>query len=120
MDPSAPSTTTTTTTSVVVSTPITPADPSEVKPAWYWIRDSKGYGSVTVTMIFVAFWVTTLAYILSMFDKVGPVSIRPFDVSACGVYFTPILTLYFGRKFTDAKFNVPTTPPTPTMPGAPQ
>ena len=79
-------------------------DPGEVKPAWYWIKDSRGYGSVTCTMVFVSFWVTTMAYIMSIVDHVGPVSIRPFDVAACSAYFIPILTLYFGRKWTDANF----------------
>lgn len=78
-------------------------DVSEVKPAWYWINDASGHGSITATMVFVAFWVTTIAFIASIVDKVGPVSIRPFDIGACGAYFIPILTLYFGRKFTDAK-----------------
>lgn len=81
----------------------TEPDVTEVKPAWYWIKDSKGYGSVTVTMVFISFWVTTFAYIASIVDKVGPVSVRPFDIGACSAYFIPILTLYFGRKFTDAK-----------------
>ena len=80
-------------------------DPGEVKPAWYWIKDTKGYGSVTVTMVFVAFWVTTIAYVASIVEKVGGISIRSFDVAACSAYFIPILTLYFGRKFTDAKFD---------------
>jgi len=78
-------------------------DVAEVTPAWYWIKDAKGHGSITATMVFVAFWVTTLAFVASIFDKVGPVSIRPFDVGACSAYFIPVLTLYFGRKFTDAK-----------------
>lgn len=80
-------------------------DKYEVKDSWLWIRDSKGYGSVTVTFATVAFWVTTLAYILSIFEKIGPFTVRPFDVAACGAYFVPILTLYFGRKFTEAKYN---------------
>lgn len=78
-------------------------DPSTVKPAWYWIKDSKGYGSVTVTFTTIAFWVTTAAYALSIVDHIGPVSIRPFDVAACSAYFIPILTLYFGRKWTEAR-----------------
>lgn len=84
-------------------------DPAQVKPTWYWIKDTKGFGSVTVTLVFVSFWVTTAAYILSMFEKIGSLQIRPFDVAACGSYFLPILTLYFGRKFTDAKFNSDST-----------
>jgi hypothetical protein len=78
-------------------------DPSTVKPAWYWIKDSKGFGSVTVTMVFVSFWVTTLAYLMSIVEHVGPVTIRTFDVAATSAYFIPILTLYFGRKWTEAK-----------------
>lgn len=81
-------------------------DPVEVKSAWYWIKDSKGYGSVTVTFTTVAFWVTTVAYIMSMVEKIGPVTIRPFDVAATSTYFLPILCLYFGRKATEAKFAI--------------
>lgn len=94
-------------TPVPVSTPNTiPADPTEVKDTWLWIKDSKGYGSVTVTFVTIAFFVTTMAYLLSIVEKIGPVSIRPFDVGACSAYFIPILTLYFGRKWTDAKHGV--------------
>lgn len=80
-------------------------DPGTVAPAWYWVKDSKGEGSVTVTLVFVSFWVTTLAYVLSIFEKIGPVQIRQFDVAACSAFLIPILTLYFGRKFTEAKFG---------------
>ena len=78
---------------------------TKVKPTWYWIRDSKGYGSVTVTFVTVAFWVTTFSYLLSIVEKIGPLQIRAFDSSACAAYFIPILTLYFGRKATEAKFS---------------
>jgi len=81
--------------------PDTDGDPATVKPAWYWIKDASGNGSVTVTMVFVSFWMTTLAYIASLVDHIGPVAIRPFDVAACSTYFIPVLTLYFGRKWTD-------------------
>lgn len=81
------------------------SDPTRVKDSWLWIKDSKGYGSVTVTFVTVAFFVTTLAYVLSIVEKIGPVTVRPFDVSACSAYFIPMLTLYFGRKFTEAKYN---------------
>lgn len=93
---------TTTTTTAGNSEP----DVTEVKPMWFWIRDTKGYGSVTVTFATIAFWVTTIAYILSMFERIGPLSIRPFDVAACSSYLLPVLCLYFGRKATDAKYAV--------------
>ena len=78
-------------------------DPTKVKDSWLWIKDSKGYGSVTVTFVTVAFFVTTFAFILSIVERIGPLVIRPFDVAACSAYFIPTLTLYFGRKYTEAK-----------------
>ena len=70
---------------------------------WYWIKDSKGYKSITVTLVFVSFWVTTFAYLVSLVDSVGDVKFREFDVGAVSSYLIPILGLYFGRKWTDAK-----------------
>lgn len=93
-------------------------NPSQVKPACYWIKDSKGNGSVTVTLIFVSFWVTTLAYILSIFEKLGPLQVRSFDVAACSAYFIPICTLYFGRKWTDSKLPQGSPTGTPDAPGS--
>lgn len=77
---------------------------AEVKDSWFWIKDSRGFGSVTVTFVTVAFWVTTIAYIASAIEKIGPFVVRPFDVAACSTYFIPLLTLYFGRKATEAKY----------------
>jgi hypothetical protein len=77
----------------------------QVKKAWYWIKDTKGYGSVTVTLVFIAFWVTTITYIASMFASIGPITLRPFDVGACTAYMGPILATYVGRKWTDAKYG---------------
>lgn len=83
----------------------TQADPAEVTDSWFWIKDTKGYGSVTVTFLTIAFVVTTLAYILSIVESIGPVHFRPFDVGATSAYFIPLLTLYFGRKFTEAHYK---------------
>lgn len=74
--------------------------------SWIWIKDSSGYPSVTVTFATVSFWVTTLLVILSSIESIGSVKFRPFDVGAAGAYFVPILTLYFGRKWTDAKTGI--------------
>jgi hypothetical protein len=88
-----------------VSTDIsTDGDPVKVPDSWLWIRDSKGYGSVTVTFITIAFFVTTLAYVLSVVEKIGPVSFRSFDVAACSAYFGTLCALYWGRRYTEAKF----------------
>lgn len=78
------------------------------KASWMWLKDTKGYPSVTVTFVTVAFWVTTFAFLASVFGKIGPVEFKEFNETAVGVYLTPLLSLYFGRKWTEAKFN--TTP----------
>jgi hypothetical protein len=73
---------------------------------FFWIRDASGHRSVSVTLLVVSFFVTTLAFVLSIFNKIGPVEIRPFDVAACSTYMVPILTLYFSRRWTDAKHGI--------------
>jgi hypothetical protein len=73
------------------------------KKPWYILRDSRGYGSVSVTLLFVSFWVTTFAYIASLFEKIGDIEFREFDPAAVSAYLIPIVTLYFGRKWTDSK-----------------
>lgn len=86
----------------------TGSDPAPDKPksSWIWLKDSAGFPSVTVTMLTVSFWVTTILYCLSQFQSIGPVQFRAFDVGACGAYFGSILALYFGRRFTEAKYAV--------------
>jgi hypothetical protein len=80
-------------------------EPKKKTTPWYWMRNDKGNASVTATMVFISFWVTTLAYLASTVNKVGDLEIRSFDVAACTAYFVPILTLYFGRKWTDSRVN---------------
>jgi len=77
----------------------------KIKPSWFWIKNSKGEASVSVTFLTVAFGVTTLAYVGSIFEHIGPIALRPFDVGACSTYFVPLLTLYFGRRWTESKFG---------------
>ena len=77
---------------------------AENKKSQLLIKDSSGQQSTSVTLLWVAFIVTTLAYILALVDTIGPFKIRPFDPAACSTYFIPILTLYMGRRYTKAKF----------------
>lgn len=85
------------------------SDPVEVKPSWFWIKDTNGNASVSTTLVTVAFVVTSIAYVLSIVDRIGPVSFRPFDAAAAGAYFIPILTLYFGRHWVDSNAKNPVT-----------
>lgn len=86
------------------------------KVPWLWIKNDAGRKSVTVTLVTVAFLVTTLAYILSIVGSVGSVVFRPFDVAACASYMTPLLALYFGRKHSDAKNGVNVSDGSPDAP----
>lgn len=80
-------------------------EPLTQKKPWYILKDSRGLGSITVTLVLVSFWVTTAAYIGSMFEKIGDIEFREFDPAAVSAYLIPILSLYFGRKWTDLKMT---------------
>jgi hypothetical protein len=74
---------------------------------WWWMRNDKGSQSVSVTFATVSFMITTLIYLGSAFEKIGTVTFRHFDVSAAMIYFIPAISLYFGRKLTDAMYTLP-------------
>ena len=76
-------------------------DPVTIKDSWIWVKGSDGNASVTTTFVVIAFFVTTAAYVLSIAEKIGPVSIRSFDVGACAAYLTPTMALYFGRRWSE-------------------
>ena len=84
---------------------VPPVDKEKVPDTWFWLRGSDGNASVTTTFVLIAFWVVTLVYIASVFQSIGPVEMRAFDVGAASVYWIPLLSLYFGRRFTDAKYG---------------
>lgn len=84
----------------------------KIEPAkGLWIKNGSGRSSVSVTLLAVSFIATTFAYVASIFERVGSLSVRSFDAGACSAYFIPILTLYFGRKYTEAKFRSPDAAP---------
>ena len=79
------------------------ANKTQKTPSRFWIISTDGKPSMSATFATVAFVTTTLVYIASVFEKIGPVSLRPFDPAVCAAYLTPVLALYFGRRQTDAK-----------------
>lgn len=70
-----------------------------------WLNNTIGKPSMSATFATIAFLATTGAYVASIFEKLGPLSVRPFDAAACSSYLIPILTLYFGRRWTEAKVD---------------
>jgi len=70
-----------------------------------WFKNTHGEESASLTFAIVAFLITSLSYLLSIFPKIGNFETRPFDPGACAAYLTPILTLYFSRRFTEVKYS---------------
>ena len=66
-----------------------------------WVISTDGKPSISATFAVVAFFATTAAYVASIFESVGAISFRSFDTAACGAYMVPILSLYFGRRWTE-------------------
>jgi len=66
----------------------------------FWINDTTGNPSMSATFATISFFVTTAVYIASVFEKIGPITIRPFDAGAASAYLIPTLGLYFGRRWT--------------------
>lgn len=84
-----------------------------------WIKNTSGQPSASLTFCTIGFAVVTLWLLASIFAKIGHFEIRPFDGSQAMMFELPLLSLYFGRRYTDGKFTLDqTTPPTsePTPP----
>ena len=73
---------------------------------FFWIKDASGHKSVSVTLLFMSFVATSFAYIASIFHKIGDVEIRDFNIGAASTYLIPFTTLYFSRKWTDARHGL--------------
>jgi hypothetical protein len=69
-------------------------------------KNSEGKPSASFTMMSIGFFVVSLWLVLSIFEKIGGLNIRPFSGTEAAGYFVPLLSLYFGRRFTDKNGNV--------------
>ena len=85
----------------ILSEPVATPDKSG-NVSKFWINDTNGNPSMSATFATISFFVTTAIYVASIFEKIGPVSIRPFDAGAASAYLVPSLGLYFGRRWTDS------------------
>jgi len=86
----------------ILSEPVAAPD-KKADVSRFWINDTNGNPSMSATFATISFFVTTGIYVLSMFEKIGPVTIRSFDAGAASSYLIPSLGLYFGRRWTDSK-----------------
>jgi len=67
------------------------------------IKDSSGKQSASVTMMIVAFIIVSLWLVLSIFEELWGLKVRVFDPTAAMAFLSPLLALYFGRRYTDSK-----------------
>jgi hypothetical protein len=84
--------------------PVVTTEPEVPKASWFWMKNSAGNASASITFVAVAFVIVALSYIASMFVKIGPVELRAFDPGACSAFLIPLIGLYGTRRFTEAKF----------------
>ena len=80
------------------------------------LKQSDGKSSASFTMMIIGFIVITLWLIASIIEELWGLKIRAFDPTSAMAYFTPLLTLYFSRRWTDAKNPVTQTPDTEVTP----
>lgn len=67
----------------------------------FWIKDTTGSPSASLTFATIGFFVVTLWLVVSIVSKIGHIDIRQFDGGGAMGYLTPLLALYFGRRWTD-------------------
>lgn len=75
-----------------------------------WIKNTSGQKSASLTFVSIAFGIVTLWLLLSVFSKIGHIEIREFDAGSAMAYLTPLLALYFGRRWTDGKNTLDSDP----------
>lgn len=85
----------------ILSEPVATPD-KKANVSRFWINDTNGNPSMSATFATISFFVTTAVYIVSIFQKIGPIEIKSFDPAAASSYLIPSLGLYFGRRWTDA------------------
>lgn len=66
------------------------------------LKNSDGKSSLSFTMVYTAFIVSLVWFGLSVF-KIPHV--KDFDVSITTGFLTPLMALYFGRRWSEPKSN---------------
>lgn len=78
----------------------------EPKTGWWWLRNTKGKPDAALTMMVLAFLTVTASYVASVVGEIDIKSIHlvfeEFNVSYATTVLIPLMSLYFGRRWTDA------------------
>jgi hypothetical protein len=68
------------------------------------LKNSEGKPSLSFTMVYTSFLACLLWFILSIF-KIQ--HIKDFDVTTASGFLSPMMALYFSRRWTDSRSSAP-------------
>jgi len=66
----------------------------------FLLNNTEGKPSLSYTMVYMAFSVSLSWYLVSI---INAPHIRAFDVTVASGFLSPLLALYFGRRWNDSK-----------------
>jgi len=66
----------------------------------FLLNNNEGKPSLSYTMVYTAFGVSLLWYLVSI---INVPHIRAFDVTVASGFLSPLLALYFGRRWSDSR-----------------
>jgi hypothetical protein len=70
----------------------------------FWIKNTKGEKSASLTLVVITFCVIILHMLLSIVaTPIFGIAIAPFQAAESMLVLTPLLGLYWGRRNTDLK-----------------
>ena len=67
----------------------------------FWIKNTEGKPSASLTLVMVAFTVVMAWMVVSIFVNPFGIQTVPFNASDAMIVLTPLLGLYFGRRHTE-------------------
>jgi len=73
----------------------------------YWIKNTKGEPSASLTLVMVSFTVIILWMTLSIFVNPFGIQTVPFNATEAMIVLSPLLATYFGRRYTEQQQELP-------------
>ena len=70
------------------------------------LKNSEGKPSLSFTMVYMVFFISLIWFGLSIFEIPH---VKAFDVTTVSGFLTPLMALYFGRRWNDSKAASSTT-----------
>ena len=67
----------------------------------FWIKNTEGKPSASLTLVMVAFTVVMAWMTLSIFVNPFGIQTVPFNATEAMIVLSPLLATYFGRRYTD-------------------